>query len=108
MRLARVALALGAPQPARVGQPEVRTVSDEKDGKTRWIQLRIPVTEGPRYRVGDLKFEGNTVVKSDNLRPMFKIKEGEWYSEKKVRDGLRKAQEAYGAGGYMSSPAIPT
>jgi outer membrane protein insertion porin family len=92
---------------ARVGQPEVRTVSDEKDGKTRWIQLRIPVTEGPRYRVGDLKFEGNTVVKSDNLRPMFKIKEGEWYSEKKVRDGLRKAQEAYGAGGYMEFTGYP-
>jgi outer membrane protein insertion porin family len=50
-----------------------RCVEDEQDGKTRWIQLRIPVTEGPRYRVGDFKFEGNTVVKSENLRPMFKL-----------------------------------
>src|SRR5436190_15004666 len=31
---------------ARVGNPEVKTISDEKGGKTRWIQLRIPVTEG--------------------------------------------------------------
>jgi outer membrane protein insertion porin family len=92
---------------ARVGNPEVRTVSDEKDGKTRWIELRIPVTEGPRYRVGNFEFAGNTVVKSDNLRPMFKIKEGEWYSEKKVRDGLKKAQEAYGAGGYMEFTGYP-
>ncbi len=91
----------------RVGNPEVKTLTDEKDGKTRWIQLRIPVTEGPRYRVGDVKFEGNTVVKSDNLRPMFKINEGEWYSEKKVRDGLKKAQEAYGAGGYMEFTGYP-
>jgi outer membrane protein insertion porin family len=92
---------------ARVGNPEVRTVRDEKDGKTRWIDLRIPVTEGPRYRVGDFKFEGNTVVKSDNLRPMFKMKEGDWYSEKMVRDGLKKAQEAYGAGGYMEFTGYP-
>src|ERR1041385_1191565 len=91
----------------RVGNPEVKVVEDEKDGKTRWIQLRIPVTEGPRYRVGDLKFEGNTVVKSENLRPMFKIQQGEWYSEKKVRDGLKKAQEAYGAGGYMEFTGYP-
>src|SRR5438552_5207030 len=52
---------------ARVGNPEVKTISDEKGGKTRWIQLRIPVTEGPRYRVGTFNFEGNTVVKSENL-----------------------------------------
>ena len=92
---------------ARVGNPEVKTVRDEKDGKTRWIELRIPVTEGPRYRVGEFKFDGNTVVKSDNLRPMFKVKEGEWYSEKRIRDGLKKAQEAYGHGGYMEFTGYP-
>lgn len=92
---------------ARVGNPEVRTLEDEEDGKTRWIELRIPVTEGPRYRVGALTFDGNTVVKSENLRPMFKLKEGDWYSEKDVRDGLKKAQEAYGAGGYMEFTGYP-
>ena len=92
---------------ARVGNPEVKTLQDSKDGKTRWIELRIPVTEGPRYRVGDFAFDGNTVVKSDALRPMFKVKEGEWYSEKFVRDGLKKAQEAYGAGGYMEFTGYP-
>ena len=92
---------------ARVGNPEVKTLVDEKDGKTRWIQLRIPVTEGPRYRVGNFGFEGNSVVKSDALRPMFKVNEGDWYSEKFVRDGLKKAQEAYGAGGYMEFTGYP-
>ena len=92
---------------ARVGNPEVKVLEDEKDGKTRWIELRIPVTEGPRYRVGAFNFDGNTVVKSEALRPMFKVKEGEWYSEKFVRDGLKKAQEAYGAGGYMEFTGYP-
>ena len=31
---------------ARVGTPELKTLEDATDGKTRWIQVRIPVTEG--------------------------------------------------------------
>ena len=31
---------------ARVGQPEIKTLEDSKDKETRWVQLRIPVTEG--------------------------------------------------------------
>jgi outer membrane protein insertion porin family len=92
---------------AQVGQPEMKVLEDEKNGKTRWIQLRIPVTEGPRYKVGDLSFEGNTVVKSEALRPLFKLKEGEWYNEKLVRDGLNKAREIYGGGGYMEFTGAP-
>ena len=49
---------------ARVGQPELKVLEDSKDGKTRWVELRIPVTEGPRYRMGELTFEGNKVVPS--------------------------------------------
>ena len=32
---------------ANVGAPEARVVGDSDDMKTRWIELRIPVTEGP-------------------------------------------------------------
>ncbi|MEQ1757898.1 MAG: BamA/TamA family outer membrane protein [Vicinamibacterales bacterium] len=91
----------------RVGQPELKTLVDEKDGKTRWVELRIPVTEGPRYKVGEFDFDGNTVLKADVLRTLFKVKAGDWYSEKEVRDGLRKAQEAYGGGGYMEFTGAP-
>ncbi len=91
----------------RVGQPELKTLVDAKDGKTRWVQLRIPVTEGPRYKVSGFDFDGNTVLKADVLRTLFKVKSGDWYSEKEVRDGLRKAQEAYGGGGYMEFTGAP-
>ena len=32
------------------------------DGKSRWVALNIPITEGPRYRLGELTVEGNTSV----------------------------------------------
>jgi outer membrane protein insertion porin family len=92
---------------ARVGQPEVRVMEDAKNGETRWIQLRIPVTEGQRYRVGEFSFDGNTVVKSETLRPLFKVSKGDWYSEKDVRKGLEKAREVYGAGGYFEFTGYP-
>jgi len=91
----------------RVGQPELKTLEDTKDGKTRWVQLRIPVEEGQRYKVGDFAFDGNTVVKSEILRPLFKVKPGDWYNEKRIRDGLDKARELYGTGGYMEFTAFP-
>ena len=47
---------------AQVGQPQMKTLEDSKDGKTRWIQLQVPITEGKKYAVGDLKYEGNKVV----------------------------------------------
>ncbi len=92
---------------ARVGTPELKTLEDSTDGKTRWIQVRVPVTEGPRYKVGEFTFAGNTVVKSEGLRPLFKVQKGEWYSEKRIRDGLRKTQEVYGGGGYFEFTGYP-
>jgi outer membrane protein insertion porin family len=91
----------------RVSQPEVKVLENSADGKTRWIQLRIPVAEGERYRVGKFDFEGNTVVKSEQLRPLFKMTPGEWYSEKKIRKGLEKARELYGTGGYFEFTGYP-
>jgi outer membrane protein insertion porin family len=90
-----------------VGQPDLRTLQDSKDRKTRWVQVRIPIEEGARYKVGDFGFDGNTVVKAEILRPLFKLKTGAWYNEKRIRDGFEKARELYGAGGYMEFTGFP-
>ena len=92
---------------AQIGQPEIKVLETSRDGKTQWIQLRIPVTEGQRHRVGAFTIDGNTVVKSEALAPLFKVKVGDWYNEKDVRDGLIKAREIYGAGGYMEFTGFP-
>jgi outer membrane protein insertion porin family len=96
----------GYPQ-ARVGNPEVKTLEDTKDGKTRWIQLRIPVTEGKRYRMGDLSFEGNKLFPSDALRTLYKVEPGGWYNKKLIDEGNKKAQEVYGTRGFMEWTPFP-
>ena len=92
---------------ARVGTPEILTLEDSDDKETRWVQLRIPVTEGNRYRVGTVSFEGNKVVDTKFLQPLFKLKPGEYYSEEDVRKGFEKAREIYGAGGYFEFTGFP-
>ena len=92
---------------ANVGQPELVTMEDSSDGKTRHVKLKIPVREGSRYRIGDFDFDGVKVVKPEGLRAMFKIQPGEFYSEKKIRKGMLQAREIYGAVGYMEFTGFP-
>jgi len=92
---------------AQVGQPTLRVLEDSNDGKNRYVELQIPVTEGPRYKVGEFTFAGNKVVKTEGLRPLFKLEPGEWYNEKKIRKGLEKAREVYGTGGYFEFTGYP-
>jgi outer membrane protein insertion porin family len=92
---------------ARVGVPELRALDESSDRRSRWVQLRIPVVEGGRYRIGTVTFEGNQLVPTNTLRQLFALKEGEWYSQAVVRKGLEKARELYGAAGYMEFTGFP-
>jgi outer membrane protein insertion porin family len=92
---------------ANVGVPELKVLADSEDKKTRWIELRVPITEGPRYKVANFEVAGNTVIKSEFLAPLFKTKPGEYYAEKKIRKGLEKAREVYGIGGYYEFTGYP-
>jgi outer membrane protein insertion porin family len=92
---------------ARVGQPEIKVLEDSKDGEVRWVQLDVPIDEGARYKVGEFTFAGNDVIKTDFLAPLFKIKKGDWYSDKPIRNGLIKAREIYGQGGYFEFTGFP-
>ena len=46
-------------------------------------------------------------MKTEALRPLFKLETGEYYSQKEIRKGFQKAQEMYGAGGYMEFTGYP-
>jgi outer membrane protein insertion porin family len=92
---------------ARIGEPELKYIQDSADKATRWVQLRIPVNEGERYRVSAFTFDGAKVIKPEFLRTLFKLKSGDWYSDKVVRKGLDKAREVYGTVGYWEFTGFP-
>ncbi len=92
---------------AQVGQPVPKVLDDSGDGRTRWVQMRVPITEGPRFVVGEVTFEGNTIVLPERLRQFFKLRPGEIYSQKDIRKGLESARDAYGSGGYFEFTGYP-
>ena len=92
---------------ARIGQPDLRSLEDSADGATRWVQLRVPVDEGRRYTVGSLLFEGNTRMSAEAFAALFRIQSGDRYSDQRIREGLDRARDAYGAGGYYEFTAYP-
>jgi outer membrane protein insertion porin family len=92
---------------AVIGAHQIETIRDTRDGKTRFIRLRIPVDEGVRYKLGAFNIADNTMVKAEFLRPLFKIQTGDFYSAKPIRKGLQEAQKVYGTGGfYQFNPRV--
>jgi outer membrane protein insertion porin family len=92
---------------AHVDNPEIRTLEDSEDKKLRYVELRIPVAEGPRYRIGSFNIADNKVVKSEAFTNIFQAKKGDYYAEKKIRKGFEKTRELYGAIGYFEFTAYP-
>ena len=90
-----------------VGQPNLKPIRDSKDGKERYMTLEIPISEGQRFKVNKFEFAGNDKVPADVMRPLFKMKTGDYYNEKKIREGFQKIQEIYGSGGHFEMTPYP-
>ncbi len=90
---------------ARIGQPKI-TYTDGKSGlfkkkPVKLMRLEIPVSEGEQYRMGELKFEGLTVLKEPFVRTYFKMKEGEVYNDARFKKAYEKLRDVYGSLGYF-------
>jgi outer membrane protein insertion porin family len=89
---------------ARIGQPRI-TYTDKpgasKKKPEKLMKLEIPVTEGAQYRMGELKFEGLTVLKEPFVRTYFKMKPGDVYNDAQFKKAYEKLRDVYGSLGYF-------
>ncbi|MDA1092761.1 MAG: outer membrane protein assembly factor BamA [Acidobacteria bacterium] len=93
---------------AQIGLPELEYGEVSANGKKRPVRLRVPVTEGERYRVGEVTFDGQGVVRLEALQDIFSdLQPRGYYEEGKVRDAMLVAREAYGIGGYYEMTGFP-
>jgi outer membrane protein insertion porin family len=81
---------------------EVRRV--RANGK---LTLVVVLSEGPIYHVGKLSISGEKVASEKKIRALLKMKEGNIYSPKDVRDDAKKLTDAYGSGGYVDLKITP-
>ena len=93
---------------AQVGQPELEYLEASEDGKNRGINLRIPIEEGERYRIGKVEYDGATVLTESGLISIFEgLIPGEFYAESEIRQSLETAREVYGQLGYYEMTGFP-
>src|SRR6187399_2110911 len=84
----------------QVGQPQTEVLRTSPDGKRRWIRLRVPIDEGMKYTIGTFELTGETKLNLVAIRNLYKIKEGDVFSNELIRKGIEKTKEAYGAYGF--------
>jgi outer membrane protein insertion porin family len=90
---------------ARIGQPKI-SYTDSKSGffkkkPIKLMKLEIPVVEGGQYRMGELKFEGLTILKEPFVRTYFKMKPGDVYNDARFKKAYEKLRDVYGSLGYF-------
>lgn len=88
---------------ASVGEPKI-TFNPERTS----MYITIPVTEGPKYKIGELSFAGQKVLAEEDLRKVLTIKPGQYYKEEKLQESLFALRELYSDKGYLHSQVEPT
>ncbi|MGZ4832273.1 MAG: outer membrane protein assembly factor BamA [Terriglobales bacterium] len=77
-------------------------------GPGKVIDIKMPVEEGDRYRLKEVKFTGNkAITNTAALRKLIPMKDGEIFNIEMVRKGLKNLREAYGGFGYINFTPVP-
>jgi outer membrane protein insertion porin family len=84
----------------------VREVRKERTPKGT-MRLVVVVDEGAQYRVGKVGAEGFKNTTEEKIRAILKLKSGDIYSAKTVKDDAKKIADEYGAGGYVDLAVVP-
>jgi outer membrane protein insertion porin family len=86
----------------KVGTPSVALSADR-----RFIFVTIPVEEGERYRIGEVKFAGQLLDQEEKLRKILKTRKGEWFARSDVAQDLFALGDVYKDLGHAYANVTP-
>lgn len=87
------------------GGKEKKKKEKKKDEERKWVYIKIPVEEGDRYKLGEVRIEGSTVFEEDRLRRLIPLPDGAVLSDALIEAGLTRIRRAYGQKGYIYAVA---
>ncbi len=67
------------------------------------VNLVFVIEEGPRYRVYEIVFAGNTVFDDDSLRGVMAVEPGDYMRSEAIRTDVRHLVDKYGELGYIDA-----
>jgi hypothetical protein len=71
------------------------------------VTVKADITEGPRFRVGAIRFTGDHAFSEAKLRAAFPIKKGDLFQRSKIASGLNGIRKLYGPKGYYDLVFVP-
>jgi len=101
---------------ARIGEPEVVGLGYKRTGFSvlknfpiplltsmdDTLKIKVPVTEGKVYRVGELKVEGNSIFSEQQILGYIGLKKGEIADGKRLQDAVyEELKKVYGSQGFV-------
>ncbi len=94
---------------AAVGKPVIEDVQKRSIllKRQKMKKIIIPVHAGSRYRVGEVRFEGNSAFTVETLGQLIKFKEGEIYSVQTREENMEDISKFYRNEGYFFARIIP-
>jgi outer membrane protein insertion porin family len=81
---------------------EVGRRLDFSDDKTE-VKVVFLIKEGPRYRVNEVVFHGNTVYSDQELRGRLNLHQGSFLTEEVLRRDQKVTENTYGEVGYIEA-----
>ncbi len=87
---------------AAVSKPEI-TLSPDK----RKLYIKISISEGDQYKIGELKIKGNTVISSSDLYQHLEIATGQIFNRSALRTDIDKILDLYMNKGYARADINP-
>ncbi len=66
-----------------------------------WARIKFVIDEGPRYRVNDIRVEGNTRFPNQALLALMETRKGEYFNLARLQRDLGELRDHYGSQGYI-------
>jgi len=86
---------------ATVGLPEIT-----QEGE--WLYITIEISEGDRYRVGNIELTGDIIGSKEEVLSLLKIRNEEYLSRNILREDTLRLNDFYAENGYAFAEATPT
>ena len=71
------------------------------------VKVVFIIEEGPRYRVNDVQFTGNTIYASPELLARLKMAQADFYTAQGLRRDTETLRDAYGEIGFIDAVITP-
>jgi outer membrane protein insertion porin family len=86
----------------KISEPEITLSPDKKN-----IFLKISISEGDQYKVGEVSFSGNTVFKNTEFYKHIKTAPGEIFDRTAIREDIDNIIDLYMEKGYARADVNP-